>query len=148
MKKNWYEVSVIIERISENGMAANVKEKYLVDAMSFTEAEARITEELSSFGEFEIDSVVKRNLEVVFADDESDKWYKCKLCFITLDERTGREKKTVQTVMIQAIDFSDAKKKAEDYMKGAVSDWDFTLIQETQILEAFALKEDKEDKEE
>lgn len=145
MKKNWYEVSVIIERISENGMAANVKEKYLVDAMSFTEAEARITEKLSSFGEFEIDSVVKRNMEVVFADDESDKWYKCKLCFITLDERTGREKKTVQTVMIQAIDFSDAKKKAEDYMKGAVSEWDFTLIQETQILEAFALKEDKEE---
>ena len=90
----------------ENGMNKKVTEPYLVDALSFTEAEARIIEEMTPYisGEFTVSDIKRaRYSELFFAEDaEADRWFKCKLTFITLDEKSGSEKKTSTNVLVQA----------------------------------------------
>lgn len=91
----WFECKVRYDKIVENGTNKKVTEPYLVDALSFTEAEARIIEELKPYisGEFDVASIKRANYsEVVFADD-ADRWYECKVEFVTFDERTASEKR-------------------------------------------------------
>ena len=93
----WFECRIRYEKTMEDGMQKKVTENYVVDALSFSEAEERITEEMSVYvsGEFDIvDIKIAPYAEVFFADsDAADKWYKAKLAFITLDEKTQKEKK-------------------------------------------------------
>ena len=88
---NWFECRVKYDKMLENGMQKKVTEPYLVDALSFTEAEARIIEEVSPFisGEFSVSAVKRANFSELFFDETGDRWYKCKLNFITLDEKSG-----------------------------------------------------------
>ena len=96
MMHNWFECKIRYEKVAENGMNKKVTEPYLVDALSFTEAESRIIEEITPFisGEFTVSDIKRANYSELFfcEDDEADKWYKCKLYFITLDEKSGAEK--------------------------------------------------------
>ena len=98
MMHNWFECKIRYEKVAENGMNKKVTEPYLVDALSFTEAESRIIEEITPFisGEFTVSDIKRANYSELFfcEDDEADKWFKCKLYFITLDEKSGAEKKT------------------------------------------------------
>lgn len=102
----WFECSVRYEKTLENGMQKYVSEPYLVEAMSFTEAEQRFIEEIQPFmaGEYEVKAVAKRKISELFEDDKelADKWFKCKVAFVTLDERSGIEKRKMQTMMVQA----------------------------------------------
>ena len=88
---NWFECKVRYDKLQENGAAKKVTEPYLVDALSFTEAEARITEEQKPFisGEFEVSAVKRCKIaEIVLQEDEeADKWYLVKVGFITVDEK-------------------------------------------------------------
>ncbi len=92
----WFECKIRYEKVMENGMNKKVTEPYLVDALSFTEAEARIIEEMTPFitGEFTVSDIKRANYSELFASDEesADRWFKCKLIFITLDEKSGAEK--------------------------------------------------------
>ena len=94
---NWFECKIRYEKIAENGMNKKVTEPYLVDALSFTEAESRIIEEITPFisGEFTVSDIKRANYSELFPSDEeaADRWFKCKLYFITLDEKSGAEKK-------------------------------------------------------
>lgn len=94
----WFECSVRYEKTLENGMQKYVSEPYLVEAISFTEAEQRFIEEIQPFmsGEYEVKAVSKRKISELFEDDKelADKWFKCKVAFVTLDERSGIEKRT------------------------------------------------------
>lgn len=96
--QHYIECKVRYQKMMEDGSEKMVNEPYLVDAMSFTEAEKRITEEMSVYisGEFRVDAVKKSNAsEVIFSDvDDDDKWYKAKLQFITIDEKTEKEKRS------------------------------------------------------
>lgn len=96
---NWYECKVKYEKTLETGTQKKVAESYLVDAMSFTEAENRIIEEMTPFivGEFEVAAVKKARISELFIDPEGDKWYRAKVMFITIDEKTGVEKKAAST---------------------------------------------------
>ena len=100
----WFECKVKYDKMSENGMPKAVTEPYLVDALSFTEAEARITEEITPFisGDYKVTAVKRTNTaEIFWAEDaESDKWYKVKVNFVTIDEKTGVEKKTANYMMV------------------------------------------------
>ena len=109
----------------ENGMQKKVTEPYLVDALSFTEAEARIIEEVSPFisGEFSVSAVKRANFSELFFDETGDRWYKCKLNFITLDEKSGMEKRTASYMLVQAADFETALKNLVEGMKGTMADW-------------------------
>lgn len=108
----WFECKIRYEKTMDNGMNKKVTEPYLVDALSFTEAEARIIEEMTPFisGEFTVSDIKRANYSELFPceEDSADRWFKCKLYFITSDEKSGAEKKTATNVLVQAADLRDA----------------------------------------
>jgi len=125
----------------ENGLTKKVNEPYLVDALNFTEAEARIIEEIRPFmsGEFTVSDIKRANYSELFSSDEeaADRWFKCKLLFITLDERSGAEKKTSVQILVQAADLRDAVKKLDEGMKGTMADYQIASVAETAIMDVF-----------
>ncbi|MCY6359329.1 DUF4494 domain-containing protein [Bacteroides thetaiotaomicron] len=137
MMHTWFECKIRYERVMENGMNKKVTEPYLVDALSFTEAEARIIEEMTPFisGEFTISDIKRANYSELFPSDEesADRWFKCKLIFITLDDKSGAEKKT-STQLVQAADLRDAVKKLDEGMKGTMADYQIASVAETAIM--------------
>ena len=139
MMHTWFECKIRYEKQMENGTEKKVTEPYLVDALSFTEAEARITEEITPFisGEFQVADIKRANYsEVFFSDDtSSDIWFKIKLMFVSLDEKSGNEKKTASLVLVQAKDMRDAIKKLDQKMKGSMADYIISAMQETAIMD-------------
>ena len=133
-------------------MQKKVTEQYVVDALSFSEAEANIIEEMSSYisGEFEvveIDRCVYK--EIFFSDDEAaDKWYKAKLKFITTDEKTDKEKKSTVNYLVQAGSFEGARKNIDEVMGGTMIDYIIDTVSETSIMDVFEYvsSKNKEDK--
>ena len=91
----WFETRVRYDKMMEDGQQKKVIEQYVVDALSFGEAEERITKEMSHYisGEFEVKAITPASYgEIFFSDAESDdRWYKAKLSFITIDEKTEKE---------------------------------------------------------
>ena len=138
---NWFECKIRYEKVMENGMNKKVTEPYLVDALSFTEAEARIIEEITPYinGEFTVSDIKRANYSELFPSEEdaADRWFKCKLFFITLDEKSGAEKKTSTTVLVQASDLRDAVKKLDEGMKGTMADYVIASVAETAIMDVY-----------
>ncbi len=120
-------------------MVKKVNEPYLVDALTFTEAEARIIEEMKPFisGEYSISSEKKTRISEIFFNEGADRYYLVKVNFITLDENSGVEKKTVSQILVQASDFEDAVKKFKEGMKGTMADYEIGSISETMIMDVF-----------
>lgn len=137
----WFECKIRYEKLMENGMNKKVTEPYLVDALSFTEAEARIIEEMTPFitGEFTISDIKRANYSELFVSEEeaADRWFKCKLIFITLDEKSGAEKKSSTQVLVQAADLRDAVKKLDEGMKGTMADYQIGSVSETAIMDVY-----------
>ena len=135
----WFECKVKYDKMTEDGSQKTVTEPYLVDALSFTEAEARITEEITPFisGEFKVTAVKRTNTAEIFWKEGGDKWYKVKVNFCTIDEKTGKEKKTPNYMMVQAIDFKDAYDVFMDGMKGTMADFEISQIVETMIMDVY-----------
>ena len=138
---NWFECKIRYEKTMENGMNKKVTEPYLVDALSFTEAEARIIEEMTPFisGEFTVSDIKRANYSELFPSEEeaADRWFKCKLVFINLDEKSGAEKKTSTQVLVQAADLRDAVKKLDEGMKGTMADYQIASVAETAIMDVY-----------
>src|SRR5574344_118397 len=137
----WFEWKIRYEKTMENGLVKKVNEPYLVDALSFTEAEARIIEEITPFvtGEFTVSDIKRANYSEIFQSEEdaADRYFKCKLFFITLDEKSGAEKKTSTTVLVQAADLRDAVKKLDEGMKGTMADYVIASVAETQLMDIY-----------
>lgn len=142
----WFECKVKYERTMQDGGLKKVCEPYLVEALNFTEAERRIIEELTPYitGEFEVTNIVRARYAEVFEtiDDSADKWYRAKLLFITLDEKSGKEKKTSHNMLVQASDFYDALKRLDDGMKGGMADYTIASILETALLDVYRYRAD------
>lgn len=138
----WIEVKVRYEKVLESGKSVKVTEPYLVDALSCTEAEARVVEELSSSNRgYNVLSVGKTKISEVFSDaDDCDKFYKVKSNFITIDEKTAAEKRAASYILVQAHDFADALRRFYDGMKGSLSDYEIEAITETKIVDVFKYK--------
>ena len=147
MMHNWFECSIRYEKTMENGMNKKVTERYLVDALSFTEAEARIIEEMAPYitGSFTVVDIKRATYSELFPSDEesADRWFKCKLFFITLDEKSGAEKKTSTQVLVQAADLRDAVKKLDEAMKGTMADYQIAAVAETPIMDVYPYSEDE-----
>lgn len=141
MMHNWFECKIRYEKVVENGMNKKVTEPYLVDALSFTEAESRIIEEITPFisGEFTVSDIKRANYSELFPSEEeaADRWFKCKLYFITLDEKSGAEKKTATNVLVQAADLRDAVKKLDEGMKGTMADYVIASVAETALMDVY-----------
>lgn len=141
MMHTWFECKIRYEKTMENGMDKKVTEPYLVDALSFTEAEERIIEEMTPFisGEFTVSAVKKANYSELFWSDssEADRWFKCKLAFVTLDEKTGAEKRTTTNVLVQSSDIRQAIKDLDNGMKGTMADYIILSMAETAIMDVY-----------
>lgn len=138
---NWFECKVKVEKAVEGGATKKVPELYLVDALNFTEAEARIIKEITPFcnGQLEVADIKRARYAEMFVSDEeaADKWYKVKCMFITLDEKTQSEKRTAALMLVQAANLRDAVKRLDEGMKGSMMDYEIHTVQETQILDVF-----------
>jgi hypothetical protein len=125
----------------EDGLQKKVTELYVVDALSFTEAEQCITEEMSSYisGTFEVADIKKAAYkEIFFSDDEqADRWYKTKLQFITIDEKTAKEKKSNVNYLVQAGTLNGAVKNIDSVMGGTMIDYVIASVAETQIMDVY-----------
>lgn len=138
----YIETKIRYDKVMENGINKKVTEPYLVDALSFTEAEARIIEEQSPYisGEFSVSAVKKTNIAEIFRDSTGDRWYNCKLAFITIDEKTAQEKRTNSHILVQASDFRNAYENLINGMKGTMADFEIVSISETPIMDVYAPK--------
>lgn len=145
---NWFECKVSYEKVLENGMQKKVTEPYLVDALSFTEAEARIIEEIKPYisGEFTITDIKRAKLSELFFNDNGDRFFKAKVMFITLDEKSGTEKKTAAQMLAQASDLKEALKVVEKGMEGTLADYAIASLSETTIMDVFPYAEDQKKK--
>lgn len=138
----WIEVRARYDKMMENGSVKKVTEPYLADALSCTETEARVTEELQPFisGDFRISSVVTTKIAEIFWDETGDKFYKVKVNFITLDEKTATEKKTASYILVQASSFKEAYDNFIDGMRGTMADYEIEAITETKLVEVYKAK--------
>jgi len=137
MAHNWFDCVIKYERTAEEGKIVKVKESYIIDALSFTEAEARMTEHIRPFidGEFSVSAVKRSKINEIFWNDEGDKWFRAKVNFISLDEEKGVEKKIAVTMMVQANDVKEAWDGITEGMKGGMADYEIYSITTTEIEE-------------
>lgn len=135
----WIEVKVRYEKLTEKGVTVKVTEPFLVDALSCTEAEARIVEEVSPYfiGELNVLSVNKTKISEVFWNADGDKFYKVKVNYITIDEKTGAEKRTATYILVQASDFAGAFSNFKKGMQGSMADYEIEPIAETKIVDVY-----------
>lgn len=141
MTNMYYECTVKYEQVQETGLIKKVSEKYLVEALSFTEAEKRIIDEMQQYanGEFDITAIRRLSLAEILEskDAAADRWYKAKIAFITLDEKSGKEKRTSVEVLVQASDFDDARNAINEAMKGTLGEWEKAVLSETSYVDVF-----------
>ena len=137
----WFICKVRYEKTQENGMQKKVTESYVIDAMSFTEAEERIIEEMASYisGEFEVKDISLAPFSEIFFDENlsADRYYKAKLAFITIDEKSGNEKRNNVTYLVHAENFNEAVKNVAEVIRGTMTDCEIVSIVETQIMDVF-----------
>ena len=142
---NWFECKVSYEKMQENGVEKKVTEPYIVDALSFTEAESRIIEELKPFisGEFMITDIKRAKLSEIFLFDGGDRYYLSKVQFVTIDEKSDNEKKTRVQMLVQASDIKQALAVLEKGMEGTLADYNSISLSETTIMDVFPYSEIK-----
>ena len=136
---NWFECKVRYEKLLENGMQKMVTEPYLVDALSFTEAEARIIQEITPYmsGEFTISNIKRVKYAESFFNDEGDRYYKMRLYLISLDEKSGAEKKTAVNMLVQASTLKEAIEIIETEMEKSMVDYTIASAAETAIMDVY-----------
>lgn len=137
----WFECRARYDKMQENGTIKKVNEPYLVDALSFSEAESRFIEEITPFisGEFTV-TVAKRTKIAEIFNLEADRYWLVKVAFITIDEKTAAEKRTVSQILVGAIDFTNAIEVFNEGMKGTMSDFEIVSLAETPIIEVYPAK--------
>ena len=140
----WFEAKIRYEKMMEDGCLKKVTETYVIDALSFGEAEKSILEEMGSYVSGKIDVCglkIAPYKEIFFADsDMADRWYVAKLAFITIDEKTDKEKKTRACYLVNAGNINAAIKNIGEVMAGTMIDYDTLNVSETQILDVFEYK--------
>ena len=137
--QKWFECTIKYEKQLDDGKLAKITERYLVDALTFTEAEARIIKEMKPFisGEFEVANINPQKYSELFWNEKADKWFKTKVNFIVLDEEKGVEKKVANYMLVQANDLKEARELLVEGMKGSMADWEIASISETKILDVY-----------
>ena len=136
----YFEVKVKMQKTQEDGTQKKVSEQYVVEAATFGEAERRITECLKPYieGEFDVTDIkIAGYVQIVGGDDNADKYFKAKVSFLTLDETTGKEKKTSELYLVQSETLESAESDVSHYL----NDGNTTIssISETVILDIFTL---------
>ena len=143
----WFECKIQYEKTMEDGLQKKVTETYTIDALSFTEAEQRIMEEMSSLisGEFTIKDIkIAPYKEIFFSDEEmADRWYKTKLQFITIDEKTAKEKRSAVNYLVNAGTLNGAVKNIDEVMGGTMVDYVISSVAETPLMDVYEYNQSK-----
>ena len=138
-KSNYFESKIRLEKMMEDGMMAKINEPYVVDACSFTECEAKATEYISQYasGEFEVLTEVRAKFSEIFLSDnaEEDLYYKVKVAFITIDEHSGKEKKSRVDYLVKGNSVESAKKNVDEVMSSSMSEYKILSVAETNIVD-------------
>ena len=136
---NWFQCKVKYERNAEDGSITKVNEAYLIDALSFTEAEERINEEMKPYisGEFLVADIKRARISELFENESGDRWYRSKIYFISLDEEKGVEKRIAATMFAQASTLKEAVEVIENGMKGTLADYEIASVTETNVIDVF-----------
>lgn len=136
---NWIEVKVRYDRMMDNGLVKRQTELYLVDALSCSEAESRVNEELRHYisGDLNITSTSKTKIAEVFCGYTADKFYRVKVNFITIDERTASERRKASYIIVPADSFREALETFTKGMKDTLADYEIEAIAETKIVEVY-----------
>lgn len=146
---NWFECKVKYDKVDEHtGKDKKVTETYLFDAFSFTEAEARANEEFEKMisSEFLISNLKKVNYSDIFSYDDGDRWFKCKVVLVDMDEKSGKEKKTNNYMLVQADNIKEAIEKLEKELETILVPYEVPSISESPIMDLFPYFEnDKQD---
>ncbi len=130
------------EKMQENGAVKRVSEKYLCDALSIVEADSVVTENLKPYisGDFFTSKVENSPIAEVLGDKEADKFYLAKVAFITIDERTAKEKKSISQWLIGGTDFNDAYEMLLREINKCLADVEIVSLAESPIKECFRSK--------
>ena len=141
---DWFETKIRLEKTQEDGTQKKVTELYVVEALSFTEAEAKIIAELDDYvsGEFAVKNITPTSYHEIFFSENSkdDKWYKAKLQFITIDEKTEKEKHQTVFYLVQGDSTESAQKNINEVMGHTMINYVIVSIVETKILDVFEHK--------
>jgi hypothetical protein len=145
--RTWFLCKVKYAKENEQGLLKNVSEQYLVDAVSFTEAEARIYDMLGSVirGDFQVTSIGKSNIVDVFPYDDIDIWHKCKITYVVADADSGKEKKVTQYMLITAHNAKEAYERIYESMSNMLVSFNVPDIVESPIVEVFPFEKDDEE---
>ena len=137
----FYEVKVQYQKMQDDGKEKNVTEQYVVEALSFTEAESRITEEMTPYTDGDFDVVSEKIApynEIILSDkSDDDKWFISKVSLITIDEKTAKEKKTSQRLLVQAKTSEKAMDYTKEMLSRYMSDYSIDSVQDTPTLDVF-----------
>ena len=135
----WFEITVKAEIDNlENGKNKKVTEKFLLDALSYTEAEARSMEIFKDmYKGFQITRINPIKVNEIFFNGEADCWFKCKVNYIMLDEKKGKERKTPCYIYVQAGNTKEAEQVLTKGMEGTMGDWECEAIANTKIIDVF-----------
>lgn len=146
----WFECKVKYEKIIADGSQKMVSEPYLIDAVSFTDAESRIHTELEPYisGEFTVSTIKIANCSELIPNDEGDRWFKCKVSFISIDEEKGVEKRSNTYMLAQANNVKEAYDTVEKALSDTLSDFEIPSIQESPLLDVFTYFGENEKQEE
>ncbi|MCQ2206403.1 MAG: DUF4494 domain-containing protein [Bacteroidaceae bacterium] len=142
--KEYIEANVKIDRMTSNGAMKQQRERYVVDAINFTEAERRLMEEVGAYGdgEFSVSDMKRVQYMEIFQtqDDSADKFFKVKISIITLDEESGKERRTAANLLVQASDIPNALERMRERMKGYMLDFDIATVADTKIMDVYHYK--------
>lgn len=137
----FFEVKIQYQKILENGEEKKVTEQYVVEALSFTEAESRIAEEMLPYTDGDLDVVSEKiaPYNEIFLSDKStdDKWFVSKVGFITLDKKTAKEKKQTLRYLVQARTSELAMDYTNEMFSHGMSDYSIDAVQDTPTLDVF-----------
>lgn len=152
----WFETKVRYQKTMDDGTEKKVTEAYVVDALSFTEAESSIIDEMAVYtsGELQVTGISKAPYgEIFFSDvDDDDKWYRAKLSFIIIDEKTEKEKRSAVNYLVQAKSLARALRYIDEEMGKTMIDYEVVGLAETKLMDVFEhtapgeKKEEKNDK--
>lgn len=136
---NYFECKIRYEKPMDNGMLKKTTESYLVDALSFTEAEARIIKEVTPFitGEFSVQAIKRDPISEIFTDGSGDRWFRAIVSFVTINERSGAEKETKLNMLVQASNSDEALSNLHKGMKGTMADYIIKQIKESDLMDIF-----------
>lgn len=145
--RTWFLCKVKYAKENEQGLLKNVSEQYLIDAVSFTEAEARIYDMLGSVirGDFQVTNISKSNIVDVFFYDDIDVWHKCKITYVVADADSGKEKKVTQYMLVTAHDVKEAYDRIHESLSNMLVTFRVPDINESPIVEIFPYESEDEE---